>query len=130
MSAITRCPLRRMSAIDRPDCTLNGIFSSGFIFASHFFNISRGFNFTNWLPVDFTPEFIFVNLSFINVLYILIFSWFFLQLVGCESRNSYSNFSILQIPLFGYKRINSREKTSFICCLYLHCLMFSKIFLT
>ena len=42
-------------------------FSGGFIFASHFFNISRGFNFANWLPVDFSRGFIFANLSFINV---------------------------------------------------------------
>ena len=28
-------------------------FSCRFIFASHFFNISIGLNFVNWLPVDF-----------------------------------------------------------------------------
>ena len=56
-------------------------FSRGFIFASHFFNISHGFTFANWLPVDFSQGFIFANISFINVLYNLIFSWFVLQLV-------------------------------------------------
>ena len=34
-------------------------FSHGFIFASHFFNISHGFNFVDWLLVDFSLEFIF-----------------------------------------------------------------------
>ena len=70
--------------------------------------ISRGFNFANWLPVDSSRGFIFANLCFINVLYISIFSWFVLRLVVCESRNSYSNFSIFQIALFGYNRLNSR----------------------
>ena len=72
-----------------------------------------------WLTVDilkiknvpygqkFLRGFIFANLIFINILYILIFSWFAFQLVVCESRNSYSNFSIFQIALFGYKRLNS-----------------------
>ena len=49
----------------------------------------------------------FANLSFIKVLYILIFSWLVLQLVVCESQNSYPIFSIFQIELFGYKRLNS-----------------------
>ena len=56
-------------------------FSRGFIFASHFFNISHGFTFANSLPVDFSQRFIFANISFINVLCNLIFSWFVLQLV-------------------------------------------------
>ena len=63
-----------------------------------FLNISRGFNFANLLPVDLSRGF----------LYILIFSWFVLQLVVCEVRNSHSNFSIFQIALCGYKRLNSR----------------------
>ena len=63
----------------------------GFIFANNFFNISRGFNFANWL----------LNLSFINVLYILVFPWFVFQLVVSESQNSYPNFPIFQIALFG-----------------------------
>ena len=74
-----------------------------------FFNISRRFNFANWLPVDLSRGFIFANLSFINVLYILIFSWFVLQLVVCESRNSYPNFSIFQIALLEYKGVNSQS---------------------
>ena len=48
-------------------------FSCRFIFASHFFNISIGLNFVNWLPVDFQRRFIFTNLRFIKVLYTLIF---------------------------------------------------------
>ena len=48
-------------------------FSCRFIFASHFFNISIALNFVNWLPVDFSRRFIFANLSFIKVLYTLIF---------------------------------------------------------
>ena len=79
--------------------------SCGFTFAGHFFNISRRFNFANWLPRDFSRGFIFENLSFINI---LIFSWFVIQIVVCESRNSCPNFSIFQIVLFGYKRLNSR----------------------
>ena len=71
------------------------------------FNNLRGFNFANRVPVDFLRGFIFANLSFINVLYILIFSWFVFQLVVCESRNSYSKFSIFQIALFSYKKLNS-----------------------
>ena len=58
--------------------------------------------------VDFLRGFIFANFSFINVLYILLFSWFVLQPVACESRNSYPDFSIFQIALFGYKTLNSR----------------------
>ena len=85
-----------------------GEFSRGFIFASHFVSNPRGFNFANWLPVDFSRGFIFANLSFTNVLYNLIFSWFVLQLVVCESWNSYPKFSIFQIALLGYKRLNSR----------------------
>ena len=50
---------------------------------SFFCNISCGFNFANWLPVDFSWGFIFMNFSFINVLYILSFSWFVLQPVVC-----------------------------------------------
>ena len=57
-----------------------------------FFNISRGFNFANWLPVNFSRGFTFANLSFINVLYILILSRFVLQRVVCGSRNSCLNF--------------------------------------
>ena len=72
-----------------------------------FFKFSRGFSFVNWLLVDFLRRFIFLNLSLINVLYILNFLWFVLRLVLCESRNSYSNFSKFQIALFGYKRLNS-----------------------
>ena len=73
------------------------------VFASLFFNISRGFNFANRLPRDFPRGFIFTNLSFINALYILIFSWFVLQLVVCESRNSSPNFSIFQIAVTVWK---------------------------
>ena len=67
--------------------------------------ISWGFDFTNWLTMDFLRGFIFVNLSFINVSYILIFSWFVLPLVGCEPHSSYPNFPIFLIALFGYKRL-------------------------
>ena len=63
---------------------------------------SRGFIFANWLPVEFSRGFIFTNLSFINVLYTLIFSWFILQLVVCEWRNSYPNFLIFQVKYFWY----------------------------
>ena len=73
-----------------------------------FFNVSCGFNFANWLPMDFSRGFIFANLSFIKVLYILIFSWFVLQLVVCESWKSCPNFSMFQIALFRYKRLNFR----------------------
>ena len=83
----------------------------GFIFVSHFFNISPGLNFANGLLVDFSRGFIFGNLSFINVLYTLSFSSFALQLVAFESRNgSHINFSTFQIALFQYKRLNSRLK--------------------
>ena len=75
---------------------------------SFFFKILRRFNIGNCVPVDFLRGFVFVNLSFVNVLCFLIFSWFILQLVLCESRNSYPNFLIHQIALFGYKRLNSR----------------------
>ena len=47
-------------------------------------------------------------LVFINVIYILIFSWVVLQLVVCESRIFYQNFSIFPTALFGYIRLNSR----------------------
>ena len=105
------------------DSQLNNIyfkerFSCGFIIASHFFNISRGFNFANWLPMDFWWGFTLANLKFINVLYILIFSRFVLQLVVCGSRNSQPNFSIFWIALLWYKRLNSRE-TFFLCFLLL-----------
>ena len=79
-----------------------------FIFASHLFNISRGFNLTNWLLVDFLRAFIFENFSIINALYILTFLLFVLQLVLYDSWNSFSNFSIFQIVLFGCKKLNSR----------------------
>ena len=52
-----------------------------------FFNILREFNFVNWLQLDFSQKFVFVNLSFISVLYVLIFLWFVLQVVVCESWN-------------------------------------------
>ena len=68
------------------------------------FNMLRGSNLVNWLPVDFSQRYIFASLS----LYILIFSWFFLQLVVCESRNSHPKFSIFQLVLFGYNRLNSQ----------------------
>ena len=77
-----------------------------------FVNILREFNFANWLLIGFSRGFIFVNLSFINVSYILTFSWFVLQLVVYELRNSFPNFSIFQITLFGYKRLNSRLNAS------------------
>ena len=80
------------------EISLGETFSRGFIFASHFFKISRGFNFANWLPVDFSREF---------TLYIRIFSWFIPQLVVCDSRKSYPNFSIFQIALFEYKKPKS-----------------------
>ena len=84
--------------------SLGKFLSLGFTFASHlFFNIPRGFNFANRQSVDFSRGFIFANFCFINVLYILIFSWFVLQLVVCESQNSCPSFSIFQIALFGYK---------------------------
>ena len=73
------------------------------------FNISRGFNFANWLLVDFSRGFNFANLSFINILYILVFSCFVLQIIVCESQNSYPNFSIFQIAFFEHKRLNSRR---------------------
>ena len=104
------------------------------------FNVSREFDFANWLPVDFSWGFIFANLSFVNVLYILTFSWFVL-LFFSESRNSYPNFSIFQVALFGYKRLNSRRRSKgaviikrftffFLCCLHLYCLISCKVFLT
>ena len=89
----------------------------GFIFASNFYNISRGFNFANWLPVDFSRGFIFEYLSFINVLYILIFSYWHI-IVVCSSASSMwvteliPSFSIFQIALFGCKRLNSRLNAS------------------
>ena len=100
----------------------------------------------NWLPKDFSRGLIFVNLTFINVLYILIFSWFVLQLVVCESRCCYANISIFQIALFGYKRLNSwlnvlgeikRSRYSkkiyiflSMLSLLIYCLISCKIFLT
>lgn len=73
-----------------------------------FFDISRGFNFANWISLDFSRKFVFGNLSFSNVLHILIFLVFVLQLVVCESRNFCPNFSVFQILLLRYKKINSR----------------------
>ena len=78
-----------------------------FLWVIFFFNISHGFNYVNWLPMDFSQRFTFVNVSFISVLYVLIFLWFLLQLVVWESRNSYPNFLIFQIAWFGYNRLNS-----------------------
>ena len=62
------------------------IFSWIYFRESLFLNISRGFNFANWLPVDFSRRFIFMNLSFINVLYISIFFYFFFLV--CSSSRS------------------------------------------
>ena len=80
------------------------------LFSRVIFSNSCEFNFANWLLVDFLRGFIFANqyFRFISVLYILIFSWFVLQLVLCESRNSYPSYSIFQKALFGYTRLNSR----------------------
>ena len=50
-------------------------------------------------------NFRFRNFSFINCVCILVFSCFVLQLLVCESRNSYPNFSIFQIGLFRYQRL-------------------------
>ena len=75
----------------------------GFLFGQVIF-----LTFHEWLLMDSSRGFIFAYLSFNNVLYILIFSRFALQLAVCESRNSYPNFWIFQIALFGYKRLNSR----------------------
>ena len=74
-----------------------GIMISIYIYS--FFNILRGFSLANWLPGAFSRGFIFTSLSFINVLYILIFSCFVLQLVVCESL-----ISIFQIALFRYEK--------------------------
>ena len=124
----------------------------GFIFASNFYHISRGFNFANWLPVDFSRGFIFEYLSFINVLYILIFSYWHI-IVVCSSASSMwvteliPSFSIFQIALFGCKRLNSRLSASeeikksrqikkkkikffLLFCLFIYCLISCKIFLT
>ena len=73
-----RCTLRR--EIFRQIYFRESFFFLFFFFFFFFFDISRGFNLANWLPVDFSRGFIFVNLSFSNVLYNLIFSWFVLQL--------------------------------------------------
>ena len=48
-------------------------FSWEFIFSSHFLIILHGFNFANWLPLDFWWGSNFRNLSFINVIYIYIY---------------------------------------------------------
>ena len=57
--------------------------------------------------MDFSRGFIFANIGFINAFYIfMILSSFVLQLVVSESRNSCPNFSIFQVALFGYKRLN------------------------
>ena len=92
----------------------------------------------------FLRGFIFAYLSFMNVLYIFIYSWFVLQLEVCESRNTYPIFSIFQIASFEYKilnsRLNARRRSKgadkikrftffFLCCLYLYCLISCKIFL-
>ena len=71
------------------------------------FNISREFNFANWIPVVSLGGIIFANLSFVNVSYILIFSWLVLQLVVCKSQNPCPNSSLFQIALFGYEILNS-----------------------
>ena len=101
----------------------------------------------------FFPRINFTNLSVINIWYILIFfSWFFLQLVVCESRSAYLNCLIFQIALFWYKRLNSwlnvyeeirrsryNKKLHFSFFLFLtfffalpllYCLISSKIYLT
>ena len=65
------------------------------------------FIFTNYFSIILHTSYhwvffkdIFRNLSFINVLYILTFSCFVLELVVCESQNSCPNFSIFQIAFF------------------------------
>ena len=50
-------------------------------------------------------NFRFRNFSFINCVCILIFSCFVLELVVCESQNTYPNFSIFQMGLFRYERL-------------------------
>ena len=116
----------------------------GNYYRGSFFNISRGFNFANSLPVEFSRGFIFANLSFINVLS-MIFYWFVFQLEVCESRNSYASFSISQIALFEHERLildrmpSRRRSKGADIIKYLHfsfyvvstyCLISCKIFLT
>ena len=58
-------------------------FLRGLIFASHFFfNILLGFNFVNWLPLDFLGGFIFANLTFISIFI------YFDFIVVCSSASS------------------------------------------
>ena len=86
-------------------------------------------------------NFRFRNFSFINCVCILIFSCFVLQLVVCQSQNTYPNFSIFQIGLFRYQRLIldwmptriskgadliKRFTFFFLCCLYLYCLISCK----
>ena len=104
-----------------------------------FFNILHGFNFANWLPVDFRKD-LFSPIFVWSMFYIF---WFFrgCWLVVCGSWNSYPNFSIFQITLFGYKirhtRLNAywipikRSRFTFflLCCLSLLIFLIScKIF--
>ena len=44
-------------------------FLRGFIFGSHFFNIFRGFNFANWLSIDFLRGFTLVLSIFFSFTY-------------------------------------------------------------
>ena len=50
---------------------------------------------------------LFFQILVLSMLYIFRFFHVVLQLVVCESRNSYPIFLIFQIALFGYKRLNS-----------------------
>ena len=86
------------------------IFTWIYFSESIFFNISRGFSSVNWLPVDFFQGFIylFCGSQFYQCFIYFDFLRFVLQLVVCETENSYQNFSLFQIVLFGYRRLNSQ----------------------
>ena len=88
------------------------IFACIYLRESFFFLVFR-VDLTSWIgyPRIFCED-LFSRILVLSMFYIfwfiLIFSWFLLQVVVCESRNSYPNFSIFQIPLFGCNRLNSR----------------------
>ena len=83
------------------------IFARIYFRESFFFHISRRFNFVNWLNGGFFAMIYFLESQFYQCF--IYFDFFVVcSSASSESRNSYPNFSIFLIALFGYKRLNSR----------------------
>ena len=88
------------------------IFSWIYFRESFFFNILHGFNFAKWLPLDFSRGFIFANISFISVLYNLVFSRFVLQLVVVVTLQQQleNNFFIRSMKKWSKNSIQSQRR--------------------